>query len=83
LGNLSLDENGDPPFPLFDIQDLTSPSQTRNTAQTLDGQSIIVQVMEIAIEWNDVLDGIIEFEDLTPISDLNDLTGDGYEATLV
>jgi hypothetical protein len=83
FGEPSLDENGEPVFPLFDVQSWTSPSQTgAYTAQTLDGQTIVVQVIEIVTEWNDILDAIIEFEDLTP-SDLKDLTGGGYEATLV
>jgi hypothetical protein len=81
FGEPSLDENGDPAFPLFDVQGWTSPSQTEaHTAQTLDGQSVIVQVIESVVEWNDILDDIVKSEDLTP-SDLNDLTGDGYEAT--
>eukprot|EP00978_Attheya_sp_CCMP212_P020042 scaffold56961_cov58-Attheya_sp.AAC.5 len=79
----SLDENGEPAFPLFDIQGWTSPSQTgAYMAQTLDGQSISVQVIEIVTEWNDILDAIIESEDLKP-KDLKDLTGGGYEATLI
>eukprot|EP00978_Attheya_sp_CCMP212_P027641 scaffold93070_cov34-Attheya_sp.AAC.1 len=81
----SLDANGEPAFPLFDIQGWTStsPSQTgAYTAQTLDGQTISVQVVEIVTEWDDILDAIIELEDLKP-SELKDLTGGGYEATLI
>jgi hypothetical protein len=48
FGEPSLDENGEPVFPLFEIQGWTSTPQTgAYMVQTLDGQSKIVQAIEI------------------------------------